>query len=82
MGSNSHGSIRERNEYNENTNDRNGTETNATNERNDEKRVNKEKEKPWKLVIQNVVEIEGYNIFRGDKKEVVKEGTAIYLHIN
>ena len=57
MGSNSHGSIRERNEYNENTNDRHGTETiesNERNERNDEKKVNEEKEKPWKIVVQNM----------------------------
>ena len=124
MGSNSHGSIRERNEYNENTNDRHGTETiesNERNERNDEERVNEEKEKPWKIVIQNmkglitetskekvellkeytevdniilmnitetwcddtvedVVEIEGYNIYRGDRKEIIRGGTAIYLH--
>ena len=122
MGSNanSYGSIRERNGYNENTNDQDGTETNETHRQNDAK-VNKEKEKPWKLVIQNmeglvtekskekvellkeytevdniilmnltetwfdntvedVVEIEGYNIFRGDRKEIERGGTAIYLH--
>ena len=122
MGSNSHGSIRERNEYNENTNDRYGTETIESNERNEgnyEKRVNEEKEKPWKIVIQNmeglvtekskekvellkeytevdniilmnltetwcdntvedVVEIEGYNIFRGDRKEIVRGGQIFF----
>merc|ERR1711962_116342 len=101
-----------------------GTETiesNERNERNDEEKVNEEKEKPWKIVIQNmkglitetskekeellkeytevdniilmnitetwcddtvedVVEIEGYNIYRGDRKEIIRGGTAIYLH--
>ena len=30
--------------------------------------------------VEDVVEIEGYNIFRGDRKEIVRGGTAIYLH--
>ena len=78
MGSNSHGSIRERNEYNENTNDRYGTETIESNERNegnDEKRVNEEKEKPWKIVIQNM---EGLVTEKSKEKvELLKEYTEV-----
>ena len=55
MGSNSLGSIWERNGSNENRNDRVGTETNETHKRQNDAKVNKEKEKPWKLVIQNMV---------------------------
>ena len=30
--------------------------------------------------VKDVVQIDGYNIFRGDGKEIVRESTAIYLH--
>ena len=30
--------------------------------------------------VEDVVEIEGYNIFRGDRRGRVRGGTAIYLH--
>ena len=30
--------------------------------------------------VEDVVEIEGYNIYRGDRKEIIRGGTAIYLH--
>ena len=71
---NSLGSIRERNGYNEYKIDRDRNETNETHRQKDAK-VNKEKEKPWKLVIKNMKELVSEK--SKEKVELLKEYTEV-----
>ena len=59
------GSIQERNRSNENTNDGDGMENNETHRKQNDANVNKEKERPWKIVIQNM---EGLKLERSKEK--------------
>ena len=75
MGSISLGSLWERNRSNEHTNDRNETETNENHRRQNDEEVKKEKEKTWKLVIQNM---EGLVSEKSNEKvELLKEYTEV-----